>query len=70
MQKLDHKRYASFDSPYLSLTVDKETAKLAFIGIEAGGRDRDKHGTYNLLLPGPGGMPAAFRKVTAPSAEI
>ena len=67
MQKLDHKRYASFDSPYLSLTVDKETAKLAFIGIEAGGRDRDKHGTYNLLLPGPGGMPAAFRK--APPKE-
>ena len=68
MQKFDHKRYASFDSPYLSMTFEKATGKLAFFGIESGGRDRDKHATYNQLLPGPGGMPAAFRK-TPPKAE-
>lgn len=62
MKTYNDPKTASFDSNYLSLTFDKTTAKLAFIGIESGGRDRDKHATYNLLLPGPGAMPGAFRK--------
>ena len=61
MNVYNDRRTASYDSPYLSLTFLKNTGKLAFLGIESGGRDRDKHATYNLLLPGPGGRAAALR---------
>lgn len=68
MKKFDHRRYVAFDSPYLSLTFDKRSARMAFLGIESGGRDRDKHTTYNLTLAGHGGMPTAFLK-SAPVAD-
>jgi len=55
-----HKRFAAFDSKYMSVTVDKKTGKVAFLGIESSGRLRDRHATYNLLLPGKAAIPGAF----------
>lgn len=70
MTSHNHPRYASFGSDYLSVTFDKKTGKLAFIGIESGGRDRDKHATYNLTLPSAGGTPGAFKKAMPIREEI
>ena len=65
----NHKRYATFNSDYLSLTVNKKTGKVAFIGIESSGRDRDRHATYNLLLPGKAAIPGAYVKESQLSFE-
>ena len=64
-----HKKYAAFDSKYMSVTVDKQTGKVAFIGVESGGRLRDRHATYNLLLPGKGAVAGAFNKNSRISFE-
>ena len=64
-----HEKYAAFDSNFMSVTVNKQTGKVAFIGIESGGRQRDRHATYNLLLPGKAAMPGAFNKKTQISFE-
>lgn len=55
-------KYASFGSDYLSYTVDNEKGKIAFFGIESGGRDKDKHTSFNLMLPSYGGIFGAFKK--------
>ena len=65
-----HKRYSVFNSDYMSLTFDKETGKIAYLGIESGGRDRDKHGSFNLLLPGKAAVPGAFSRLKPTKAEI
>ena len=65
-----HKRYSVFDSDYLSLTFDKQTGKIAYLGIESGGRDRDRHGSFNLLLPGKAALPGIFSKSKPVKAEI
>ena len=57
-----HAKYASFDSKFLSVTINKQTGKIAFFGIESSGRDRDKHASHNLMLPGYGGIFGAFKK--------
>ena len=47
--KIDNSRekYAVYNSDFLSVTLDKQKGKIAFFGIESGGRDRDKHASYN-----------------------
>ncbi|MBQ9703258.1 MAG: hypothetical protein IJV68_01800, partial [Clostridia bacterium] len=65
-----HKRYAAFDSNFLSVTMDKKKGKIAYIGIDSGGRDRDRHATYNLLLPGKAGVFGAFAKKAPSKVEI
>ena len=57
-----HSKYATFNSDFLSCTIDNEKGKIAFFGIESGGRDRDKHASYNLMLPGYGARFGAFKK--------
>jgi hypothetical protein len=57
-----HKRYINYNSDFLSLTFDRETSKLAFLGVESSGRDRDKHATFNLLLLGKGAVSGGFSK--------
>ena len=69
MEQFNHRRYVAFDSPYMSLTWDKQTARMAFFGIESGGRERDRHTTYNLTLAGHGVMPEAFRHHAPIEAE-
>lgn len=60
--KHSHPVYSSFNSIYTSLTFDTKTSRLMFFGVESGGRDWDRHGTYSVLLPSPGGICPAFAK--------
>ena len=62
MIKNTHSKYASFNSDFLSVTLNKENGGIAFFGIESSGRDRDKHASNNLMLPGYGGVFGAFKK--------
>lgn len=64
------KKYSTFGSDYISYTLDNEKGKIAFLGIESGGRDRDKHASYNLTLPGYGAMFGAFKKKLPTSQEL
>lgn len=70
MTENKHARYASFNSNFLSVTFDKNTGGIAFLGIESGGRDRDKHASYNLMIPSYGGIFGAFKKSLPVSSEI
>ncbi|MBO5374769.1 MAG: hypothetical protein J6A54_04920 [Clostridia bacterium] len=63
-------RYTAYGSDFLSYTIDNEKGKIAFFGIESGGRDRDKHASYNLMLPSYGGMAGAFKKSAPVGSEI
>ena len=63
-------KYASYGSDFLSYTIDREQGKIAFFGIESGGRDRDKHASYNLMLPAYGGVFGAFKKSLPVSSKI
>ncbi len=62
MTENNHSKYASFNSSFISATFNKETGGIAFFGIESSGRDRDKHASYNLMLPSYGGKFGAFKK--------
>lgn len=55
-------KYVAYGSDFLSYTIDTEKGKIAFFGIESGGRDRDKHASYNLMIPSYGGIFGAFKK--------
>ncbi len=57
-----HPLYSSFSSAYTSLTFDTDAGRLLFFGVESGGRDWDRHGTYSLLLPSMGAVCPAFEK--------
>ena len=48
-------KYSAYNSDYISYTLENEKGRVAFFGIESGARDRDKHASYNLMLPGYGG---------------
>lgn len=63
-------KYTAYGSDFLSYTIDNEKGKIAFFGIESGGRDRDKHASYNLMLPAYGGMFGAFKKSLPVRSEI
>ncbi|MBO5213124.1 MAG: hypothetical protein J6B60_06245 [Clostridia bacterium] len=65
----DHEKYTAFGSDFISITFEKSSSRLAFLGIESGGRDRDKHATYNLLKPSFGAIGGAFKK-SAPIKEL
>lgn len=62
-------KYATYGSDFLSYTIDMEKGKIAFFGIESGGRDRDKHASYNLMLPAYGGAVGAFKSAPPTKAE-
>ena len=49
--KHEHPVFSTFSSNYTSLTFDSETGRLKFFGVESGGRDWDRHGTYSVLMP-------------------
>ena len=66
--KHEHPVYSSFNSNYTSMTFDSVTGRLAFFGVESGGRDWDRHGTYSLLMPSYGAICPAFEK-TPPLME-
>ncbi len=57
-----HPTYSSFCSDYTSLTFDVHTGRLMFLGVESGGRDWDRHGTYSVLMPSLGAICPAFEK--------
>ena len=65
-----HVKYAPFESNFLSVTFDKQRGSIAFLGIESGGRDRDKHASYNLLIPSYGAQAGIFKKSLPVSCEI
>ena len=50
--------------------VFKENGGIAFFGIESSGRDRDKHASNNLMLPGYGGVFGAFKKLFKEIIEL
>ena len=62
-------KYATYNSDFLSYTIDNEKGRIAFFGVESGGRDRDKHASYNLMLPGYGAQVGAFKKGGIVTAE-
>lgn len=70
--KIDNSRekYAVYNSDFLSITLDKQKGKIAFFGIESGGRDRDKHASYNLTIPAYGAMAGVFKKKAPLNNEI
>ncbi len=63
-------KYSTFGSDFLSYTIDNEKGKIAFFGIESSGRDRDKHASYNLMLPGYGGVAGSFKGSLPTSYEV
>ena len=63
-------KYAVYNSNFLSVTIDKESGRIAFFGIESGGRDRDKHASYNLTIPAYGAKAGAFKKQAPQGCEI
>jgi len=63
-------KYATFNSDYLSVTLDKEKGRIAFFGVESGGRDRDKHASYNLTIPAYGAMAGVFKRTAPKECEI
>ncbi|MBQ3589152.1 MAG: hypothetical protein II980_01750 [Clostridia bacterium] len=65
-----HNKYASFNSDFLSATLNKENGSIAFFGIESSGRDRDKHASFNLMLPSYGARAGAFKAKSQISAEF
>lgn len=65
-----HPLYSYFNSDFLSCTFEKAKGRLAWFGVESGGRDRDKHASYNLLLPGYGGVFGAFKKAKPTKNDI
>ena len=65
-----HKRYVNYNSDFLSLTFDRNTSKLAFLGVESSGRDRDKHATFNLLLVGKGAVSGGFSKFSKVETSV
>ena len=62
-------KYTAFNSDYISYTLENEKGRIAFFGVESGGRDRDKHASYNLMLPGYGGVFGAFKKALPSKQE-
>ena len=70
MIEYNHPKYASFNSNYISTTIEKSTGKIAFFGVESSGRDRDKHASYNLMLPSYGGVFGAFKKSSPVSFRV
>ncbi len=70
MLENNHPKYASFNSDFLSATINKESGSIAFFGIESSGRDRDKHASFNLMLPAYGGVFGAFKKSKQQKSEI
>lgn len=65
-----HNKYAAFNSDFLSATLNKEDGSIAFFGIESSGRDRDKHASFNLMLPSYGARAGAFKTKSQISAEL
>ena len=65
-----HPKYAAYNSDFISFTIDKQKGNIAFFGIESGGRDRDKHASYNLMLPAHGGIFGAFKKSLPINSDI
>ncbi|MBQ9744599.1 MAG: hypothetical protein IJW19_05685 [Clostridia bacterium] len=65
-----HPRYACFEGKFFSVTFDKTTGGIAFFGVESGGRDRDKHASYNLMLPSYGAKNGAFKKHSPIKSEF
>lgn len=63
-------KYTPYGSDFLSYTIDNEKGKIAFFGIESGGRDRDKHASYNLMLPAYGAMAGSFDSALPTKSEI
>ena len=59
---MKNRKFWTCNSDFFSATVDEKTSLLAYFGIESGGRDRDKHASYNLALPGRGGSAGIFKK--------
>ena len=65
-----HPKYLSFNSDFLSVTVNKENSRIAFFGVESSGRDRDKHASNNLMIPAYGAVAGAFKKSAIESLEV
>ena len=63
----DKHAWAAYESPFLAITFRRRDARLAFLGIDSGGRRWDHKNTYNLLKPSQGALvPAIDRAAKKP----
>lgn len=69
MNYTDRKTHACYANDYLSLSFDNATAHLAFLGLDAGGRDASRKNTYNLLKPGHGAWSPIFKAAGKPAVK-
>ena len=63
-------KHATYTSDFVSCTINKEKGSIAFFGIESSGRDKDKHASYNLMLPGYGARFGAFKKRKPSASDV
>ena len=65
----DRHAWAAYESPYLAITFRRRDARLAFLGIDSGGRRWDHKNTYNLLKPSQGALVPAIDRVAKKPPE-
>ena len=66
----DRHAWAAYESPYLAITFRRRDARLAFLGIDSGGRRWDHKNTYNLLKPSQGALVPAIDRVAKKPPEF
>ena len=56
MNYYDRRKYACYDTRYLSLAFSTKDASMAYLGLDSGGRKIEAKNTYNLLKPSLGAI--------------
>lgn len=69
MHYTDKKTHACYDSPFIAMAVELKDAKLAYFGLDSGGREPSRKNTYNILKPGFGAWSRPFREAGAPAVQ-
>lgn len=55
--KITPPKHHTHESPFMALALETDRPRIAYLGVESGGRSR-RHIDTNLLVPGLGGQPA------------
>ena len=70
MNYVNKPNYHCYNGTYIGFAVRKDDGKIAYLGIDAGGRDEFRKNTYNLLKPGFGAwVPSFAKKGVQPTVE-
>ena len=62
----DRREFSAYESEYLAITFRRRDARMAFLGLDSGGRRFDRKNTYNLLKPALGAFVPGFAYSPAP----